>query len=80
MPKVIIDGIEYVPKVEILPASDERLAEAVKQLVAMLYFGESHKALAQAWDVLNVLSPDMAKLVGQDEQAAYDLTHPSVGA
>lgn len=72
MPTVIIDGIEYVPRAEVPPLTDERLRRALKGLVSMQYFRESHKALAHAWDVLNILAPELAQLAADNPDAAYD--------
>lgn len=59
---VVIDGIEYVPKAEIPELTDERLKKALLKLTAMLYFRETHKSMAHAWDTLNALAPELAKL------------------
>lgn len=74
--KVVIGGIEYVPKVDIGEITDERLNDALRQLVYMQYMNETHKLRAQAWDVLNTLSPNLAELAGKSAKAAYDLMHP----
>lgn len=72
--KVIIDGIEYVPKAEVKPITDEAMKEALRELVSIQYFSEcSHKHRAWAWDALNSLSPDLAKLCSESPQAAYHL-------
>ncbi len=72
MPKVIIDGIEYVPKAEIHPLNDERLQECLEVLTEMRYFNESHKMKALAWNAINALSPELAAL---SEDVAYDRVH-----
>lgn len=72
MPTVIIDGIEYVPRAEVPPLTDERLRRALKELVSIQYFREEHKAIAHAWDVLNTLAPDLAQLAADNPEAAYD--------
>lgn len=74
--KVVIGGIEYVPKVDIGEINDERLNDALRQLVYMQYMNETHKLRAQAWDVLNTLSPNLAELAGKSPKEAYDLMHP----
>lgn len=73
MTKVVIDGIEYVPKVVIPELTDKRLDEALRILVSILYFRESHKAISHAWEALHALSPDLAKLAANDNEAAYSL-------
>lgn len=79
MPKVVIDGIEYVPKVEITPPSDEKLLDALKELVSIQYFKEKHKAIPQAWNVLNHLNPELAELCAQDPAAAWSRLHGEDG-
>lgn len=44
MPRVVIDDIEYVPRAEIPPLVDDKLTEALKELVSLYYFGDWHKA------------------------------------
>jgi len=73
--KVIIDGIEYVPKAEIPELNDARLQECLEELTATYYFKENHKAVRQAWNAMNALSPELAKLAGDDPQAAFDRIH-----
>jgi hypothetical protein len=72
MPKVIIDGIEYVPKAEIPELTDSRLKACLEVLTSMRYFGETHKMKSHAWEAINSLSPELAEL---DEQAAYERIH-----
>lgn len=75
MPSVLIDGVEYVPRAEIPALTDERLRRALKELTAIQYFRESHKAIAQAWDVLHTLAPELAELAGENPKAAFDRMH-----
>lgn len=72
MTKVVIDGIEYVPKAEIPEITDKRLQECLEVLTEMRYFNQHHKMKALAWDAINALSPELAKL---DEDAAYSRIH-----
>lgn len=72
MPKVIIDGIEYIPKAEIPPLTDERLKQCLAVLTSMRYFGENHKMKAHAWEAIKSLSPELAAL---SESAAYKRIH-----
>lgn len=61
--KVIIDGVEYVPKGEIPELTDKRLRAALQHLTAIQYFsGCTNKHRAWAWDALNALAPDLAAL------------------
>jgi hypothetical protein len=75
MPKVVIDGVEYVPRAEVPELTDTRLKAALGELVAIQYFRESHKAVAQAWNVLNALAPELADLAARDPAAAHERIH-----
>ena len=71
--KVIIDGVEYVPKAEIPALDDTRLKNALRSLTEIQYFGEcSHKHRAWAWDAMNALAPELAALSADNPQAAYN--------
>jgi len=71
--KVVIDGVEYVPKAEILPINDERLQKCLESLTAIQYFYEQpHKHRAWAWDALRALSPELAELSCDDAKKAFD--------
>ncbi len=72
MARVVIDGIEYVPRAEIPELTDKRLEAALKGLVSIQYFSEHHKAVRQAWNVLNELAPELAKLAWEDPRAAVE--------
>ncbi len=74
--KVIIDGIEYVPKAEVLPITDERLQQCLESLTEIQYFhDQKHKHRAWAWDALNALSPELAELAADNCQAAFYRIH-----
>lgn len=75
MPTVLINDIEYVPRAEVPPLSDERLQRALEELVSIQYFKEKHKAIAQAWNVLHALAPELAKLAAEDPEAAFERIH-----
>lgn len=75
MPVVMIDGIEYVPKADIPPLDDDRLTQAIAQLVSIQYFDQSSKAIASAWEVLRTLAPEVAELVANNPSAAYRRFH-----
>lgn len=65
--KVIIDGVEYVPKGEIPPLTDERLERALQELTSIQYFSsETHKHRAWAWDALYALAPDLAEMSAKE--------------
>lgn len=73
---VVIKGVEYVPKNEVPPLTDERLKRALASLTEIQYFYECpHKHRAWAWDAINALAPDVANLSADDPKAAYDLFH-----
>jgi hypothetical protein len=72
MTKVIIDGIEYIPKAEVLPINDERLQTCLEVLTEMRRFNQQHKMMGLAWNAINALSPELAKL---SEEAAFDRIH-----
>lgn len=75
--KVVIDGIEYVPKLEVRPVPDDKLKQALNELVSIQYFPEcQHKHRAWAWDALNHLCPDLALLASKNPQAAYRALNP----
>lgn len=75
MPHVLIDGVEYVPRAEVPVLTDERLKRALEELVSIQYFREQHKAVAQAWNVLHALAPELAELAARDPEAAYERIH-----
>lgn len=73
MPKVIIDGIEYIPRAEIPEITDTKLKLCLQSLVEIQYFREStQKHRAWAWDALNAISPELAELAAKDPQAAFE--------
>ena len=76
MGKVVIDGVEYVPKAEVLPIHDKRLQSVLESLTEIQYFSEcTHKHRAWAWDALNAISPELAKMAADNPQAAYERIH-----
>jgi histidinol dehydrogenase len=50
---------------------------ALGELVSIQYFREHHKAVAQAWNVLNALAPELAELSANDPRAAWQRIHGS---
>jgi hypothetical protein len=65
--RVIIDGVEYVPKGEIPPLTDERLKMALLDLTSIQYFDDqTHKHRAWAWDALNALAPELSALPAKE--------------
>ncbi|WP_323936196.1 hypothetical protein [Aeromonas veronii] len=76
MPRVVIDDIEYVPRAEIPPLVDDKLTEALKELVSLYYFGDWHKARGRVWNAIEYLSPELAELVSNDPRAAYARLSP----
>lgn len=49
----------------------DRPAQALQKAVAALYFADSSDYKTALWDVVRALSPDMAKLLEQDEAKAF---------
>jgi len=73
MPKVIIDGIEYVPKAEIPVITDKAMQSLLESLTEIQYFSDCpHKHRAWAWNALNAISPELAELSSKSPVAAYD--------
>lgn len=76
--KVIIDGVEYVPRAEIPELTDDRLKRCLESLTEIQYFHEcEHKHRAWAWDALNALAPELAQLASDNAKAAFDRIHGS---
>lgn len=75
MSTVVIDGVVYVPRADVPELTDERMKRALGELVSIQYFREHHKAVAQAWDALNALAPELAELAANDPRAAYERIH-----
>jgi hypothetical protein len=74
MKKVIIDGVEYVPKAEVPPINDLRLKECLESLTEILYFyDQQHKHRAWAFDALKALSPELANIARDNPSAAFDI-------
>ena len=75
MAKVLIDGVEYVPKVDIpnYSVSSLPVVECLRHLVSLHYFGEKHKSLGITLNAINEISPELAKLVSDDTLKAYEL-------
>jgi len=63
---VMINGIEYVPKVEVKPMTDLVTANVLKVLTEMRYFGQSHKMHSLAYDAIYAISPDLANMDPDD--------------
>ncbi len=65
-----------MPKAEIPEISDDRIAKALESLTEIQYFSDCpHKHRAWAWDALNTLAPDLARLSSEDPSAAYERIH-----
>ncbi len=77
MAKVMIDGVEYVPRAEVPALTDDGLRSALRELTKIQYFPEcSHKHRAWAWDALYALAPELAELASTDPLAAYERVRP----
>jgi len=73
--RVIIDGVEYVPKAEIPNMTNKALQGCLEVLTEMRYFNQQHKMMGLAWNAINELSPELAKL---DAEKAYDRIHGAI--
>lgn len=74
--KVIIDGVEYVPRAEVPELTDERLKRCLESLTEIQYFREcTNKHRAWAWDALNALAPELAQLASDSPAAAFERIH-----
>lgn len=74
-PSVMINGIEYVPKTEVIPPDDTALNRCIAELVDIQYFyAGTGKPRANAWDALNHIAPNIASMCSLDVKAAYDAT------
>jgi hypothetical protein len=82
MPTVIIDGVEYVPRAQIPPLTEDALTTCLRELVNIQHFPEcAHKHRAWAWNALHALAPELAQLAADNPQAAFDrLTECEKGA
>jgi len=73
MAKVVIDGVEYVPRAEVPELADGPLKECLRSLVEIqLFRSEQHKHRAWGWDALNSLSPELAAMCTTDPHAAME--------
>ncbi|MCV6612875.1 MAG: hypothetical protein OIF55_19130 [Amphritea sp.] len=64
--KSVPDGSE-VPEL-----TDERLQGCLQVLTEMRYHNQNHKMMGLAWNAINALSPELAKLPAKE---AYDRIH-----
>ena len=69
--KVIIDGIEYVPKSDILSLTENRLKKCIKHLVGIHFADRDHRS-AMVMGLLDELSPELANLIRDNPHAAFD--------
>lgn len=72
--EVIIDGIKYVPQATIQPTDDATLRAALHELVSLHYFGNWHKAQGVTGLVIEMLSPELGKVMDVDIGAAFERT------
>lgn len=78
MAKVMVNGVEYVPRAEIPELTDERLKACLRELICIQYFpADIHKHRAWAWDAINKIAPELAELVSQDPEAAWERVSPT---
>ena len=67
--KVLIDGVEYVPKAEVKPVDDDMIQGVLEVLTEMRYFNQNHKMMGLAYNALQYISPELADL---DPKVAFD--------
>lgn len=72
--EVMIDGIKYVPQATIKTQDDETPRRAVHELVSLHYFGNWHKAQGVTGLVIEILSPELSKVMAADIGAAFERT------
>ena len=79
--EVMIDGIKYVPQATIQPTDDATLRAALHELVSLHYFGTRHKAQGSRHKaqgvtglVIEMLSPELGKVMDVDIGAAFERT------
>lgn len=72
--EVMIDGIKYVPQATIQPTDDATLRAALHELVSLHYFGQWHKAQGVTGLVIEMLSPELSKVMDVDIAAAFERT------
>lgn len=76
MAKVLIDGVEYIPKADIPKLTDSRLQNALESLTEIQYFYDCpHKHRAWAWDAMKALAPELAEISSENPREAYDRIH-----
>lgn len=75
--EVMIDGIKYVPQATIQPTDDATLRAALHELVSLHYFGQWHKAQGVTGLVIEMLSPELSKVMESDIGAAFERTSPT---
>lgn len=71
--KVVIDDVVYVPRCDINEIEDENLNKALKELVSLFYFEDWHKARSRIFEALDYIDPNLAELVSNNPEAAYNL-------
>lgn len=72
---MVINGVEYVPKASFKAPDDNAINRCIAELVSIQYFYQgTGKPRANAWDALNEIAPEIAKLCSEDVDAAYRAT------
>lgn len=74
---IIIDGIEYLPRADVPPITDDAIAVVLVDLVN-IHRASHHtdKRKGWAWNALNVLSPEIAELANRNPDAALARINP----
>ncbi len=71
--EVIINGVKYAPVVNNENVTDGQVNECLRILTSMRYFKQEHKMMAHAWDAIDALNPNLAKM---NEDDAFNAMHP----
>lgn len=72
---VYIHGVEYIPKEDAANLTVDRLKGAIEEITNIIYFDEKHKAKGLAWNALNYLSPELAKIATDNAGEAHAIAH-----
>ena len=71
--EVIINGVKYAPVVGTSNVTDGEINKCLRELTAMRYFNQEHKMMANTWDAINALNPNLAAMSVED---AFNAMHP----
>lgn len=72
--EVVINGVKYAPVVDNSNVTDGAINECLRVLTSMRYFKQDHKMMANAWEAINTLNPNLASM---NEDDAFNAMHPN---